>query len=298
MEHQAAKLCIRTPRPAGEGSARAVATRAFRAFTLVELMVCIAVIGILAALLAPALAGGKARGNALACLNNLRQLSLACAMYVDDFGDRLPYNYGYSDIQRTTSRNRYYNWSSPVMSWELDPDNTNVVELTKGGIGPYTGPSAGVYRCPDDRIVSDIQAGAGWTERVRSISMNAMIGNAGQFTRGGTNVNNPGYVQFFRTTQIRQAADIFIFIDEHPDSINDGYFLNTHHSGRWTDLPASYHSGAANLTFADGHAERHKWDYPSTRPPARPDAAGLPFRIPSEELGDFEWLMERTSVDL
>ena len=58
--------------------------------------------------------------------------------------------------------------------------------------------------------------------------------------------------------------------EEHPDSINDGYFLNKPDSLQWMDLPASYHNGAANLAFADGHLETHKWRFASTKPPARP----------------------------
>ena len=83
------------------------------------------------------------------------------------------------------------------MSWESDADNTNSVLLTSGGIGPYTSHTAPVYKCPDDRAVSDIQARLGWTSRVRTYSMNAMVGNAGEFSQNGANVNNPDYRQFF-----------------------------------------------------------------------------------------------------
>jgi prepilin-type processing-associated H-X9-DG protein len=127
--------------------------------------------------------------------------------------------------------------------------------------------------------------------------MNAMTGNAGEYTRGGKNVNNPGYTQFFKLSQILQPTAIFLFLDEHPDSINDGYFLNRDDSGRWMDLPASYHNGAANFAFADGHAEKHLWRFPSTKPAPQPDAASLPFVIPPKELGDFDWLMNHTSTD-
>jgi prepilin-type processing-associated H-X9-DG protein len=73
--------------------------------------------------------------------------------------------------------------------------------------------------------------------------------------------------------------------------------LNRFYSKKWTDLPASSHSGAASLTFADGHAEVRKRQFASTRPPNRPDVASLPFALPSEERGDFDWLMQRTSLD-
>ena len=85
--------------------------------------------------------------------------------------------------------------------------------------------------------------------------------------------------------------------EEHPDSINDAYFLNKPDSMQWIDLPASYHHGAANLAFADGHLESHKWRFASTKPPPRPDAAHLPRPVPLMERADYDWLMEHTTVD-
>jgi len=132
---------------------------------------------------------------------------------------------------------------------------------------------------------------------VRSISMNAMVGHAGQFLQGSANVNNPYYRQFLKLGQIPQPAQIFVLTEEHPDSINDAYFLNKPDSYQWLDLPASHHNGAVSLAFADGHLETHKWRFASTKPPARPDAAHLPLPVPAAEDADFEWLMERTTID-
>ena len=278
-------------------SANFVRRRADRVgFTLIELLVCIAMIAILAAMLLPVLGSARSRGQSAACLNNHRQLTLACLMYADDSRDTMPYNLGESEIRRTQAEQRFLNWNSSVMTWELDSDNTNVALVTTGGIGPYTGGSAAIYRCPADRAVSEVQANAGWTARVRSISMNAMVGDAGEFSNAGANVNNPNYKQFFRLSQIPKPNMIFVFMEEHPDSVNDGYFLNKHRAGQWLDLPASFHNRSANLTFADGHAELRKWRSASTCPPARPDAANLPFEIPLWDRADYDWLMARTSV--
>jgi prepilin-type N-terminal cleavage/methylation domain-containing protein/prepilin-type processing-associated H-X9-DG protein len=266
-----------------------------RGFTLLELLVCVGIIAILAGLLLPALHGASSRGHAMACLNEARQMSLACALYADDFHDTYPYNLGESEIRVTVAAQSYLNWNSSIMSWELDADNTNEVLLTRGGLGPYIR-NAEIYRCPRDRVLSDIQAAAGWSRRTRSFSMNAMVGNAGEFSKTGENVNNPSYRQFFRTTHVPRPSDIFVFVEEHPDSVNDGYFLNRAYSRQWMDLPASYHRGAANLTFADGHGETRSWRSASTKPAAKPDAARLPFRIPPMELADYDWLMSRTSV--
>ena len=60
------------------------------AFTLIELLVAIAILGVLAGLLLPALSRGKQNAKSLACLNNLRELGVGCALYALDNGDRLP----------------------------------------------------------------------------------------------------------------------------------------------------------------------------------------------------------------
>ena len=184
-----------------------------------------------------------------------------------------------------------------ILSWNTDSDNTNTASLTEFGLGPYASKVASIYRCPSDHVVSDIQRNEGWQARVRSYSMNAMVGDAGALSQSGRNVNDPTYVQFFSLSSIRKPAQIFVFLDEHPDSINDGYFVNRYYSGEWSDLPASYHNGGANFSFADGHAEPHRWLQPTTRPPSRPDVAMLPISIPKNERDDLFWVLERMSIE-
>jgi prepilin-type processing-associated H-X9-DG protein len=202
-----------------------------------------------------------------------------------------------AEIKKFEAQGLFWNWTTTVLNWEKDPDNTNTVLLTQGGIGPYTSSTAKVYRCPNDSVVSDLQSQAGWTVRVRSVSMNAMVGNVGQFMMGGANVNNPYHRQFLKVGQIPQPAQIFVLTEEHPDSITDGYFLNQPDNYRWLHLPGSYHNGGANLAFADGHLETHHWRFASTKPPNHAYAADLPRPVPATEQADFDWLMDRTTID-
>jgi prepilin-type processing-associated H-X9-DG protein len=211
-----------------------------------------------------------------------------------------------------TSGHTNINWVNNVMTWDLSSDNTNLATIIEASLGPYVTGVTGIYHCPSDQTLSSVQMGAGWSGRIRSYSMNAMIGNAGSASLGGYNINNPGYRQFFKIEQIPSPTEIFVFLDEHPNSIDDGYFLDKDPtptwgaysssavvSGEWTDLPASYHNRSAAFSFADGHAALHHWAQPSTVLAAVPQTY-LPVPIPSTPTGenvDFEWVMLHMSVD-
>ena len=120
--------------------------------------------------------------------------------------------------------------------------------------------------------------------------MNAMVGNPGELT----NRFNPLYVQFYKAAQVPNPSMIFVFLDEHCDTINDGFFINRLDDGFWGNLPGSYHNGAVNLTFADGHMESHRWQVSDTIRPPHHGAVGGRFR--AQPLTDFDWLKARTSL--
>ncbi len=275
-----------------------VACRDRRAFTLLELLVVVAVIAIMAALLFPALSRAKGRAVGIACLNNTRQLAVGWALYADDHDGRLAYNLGGAGARKVASVRTNLNWVNSILDWSTsNSDNTNTATLTEASLGAYVSRAPGVYRCPGDHVLSETQRAAGWSARVRSYSMNAMVGDAGDLSQLGYNVNNPGYVQFFKLATIQQPSQVFVFLDEHPDSINDGYFLNKGDSYSWIDLPASYHNGAAAFAFADGHSELHRWKVASTKVAAGAFVTFLPAAIKHGEGEDFHWVLDRMSVD-
>ena len=292
-----------------------------RGFTLIELLVVIAIIAILASLILPALAGTREEARGIICMNNTKHLMLACLLYVDDHEGKLPYNIGSNAGNGVAAVQTNMNWVNGLMSWGPEPDNTNTAKLTEASLGPYVNGVVSTYHCPSDHALSTVQRQAGWSQRVRSYSMNAMVGNAGPASTNGFNINNPNYQQYFKITDILQPVQIFVFLDEHPDSIDDGYFINRayepesidlptsyptsyHKHGitrayepEWIDLPASYHNRAAEFSYADGHSAPHRWRVPSTYPPPQPDAAGLPIDLSGSDQSDFYWVLKHMSAE-
>lgn len=255
----------------------AMRARGFNAFTLIELLVVIAIIAILAAMLLPSLSRAKTNAQSTACANNIKQLSLGWLMYADDNSGLLVNNSSSAD-----TRTYRQSWVNNIQDWDSSDENINASFILDGKLAPYVANNIRVYKCPSD------QSTAKNGPRLRSISLNALMGdpliNPNRF--------NPSYMQFLKAVQVPRPATFYTFIEEHPDTINDGYYMNTWDTIKWGNLPASYHSGSANIAWVDGHLEKHRWNGDTVRPAVQGAAQG--GFVPSPDT-DYVWLRERTS---
>jgi prepilin-type N-terminal cleavage/methylation domain-containing protein/prepilin-type processing-associated H-X9-DG protein len=244
-------LDTRTSAPsiAGMDIHRRVASCPLLAFTLVEMLVTIAVIGILTSLLLPVVSKAKGKANAVACLNNLKQLQTCWLMYVHDHNDFVPPN-------RSVLNGGV--WRSTPDSWIGDSSarhDTDTTNIENGLLFKFDyNRSFATYRCPSDKSQVLDPAGANLgMPRTRSYSMSGCWG--GRTNEVQNTIDQLGAAQ--------NPAQLFVFIDEHEDSIDDAHFLTwPNPDPRWVNMPSGRHDQSGNLSFADGHAERWKWRWP------------------------------------
>ena len=213
------------------------------AFTLAELCVVIAVVAVLAMLVLPALAAGKVQSASAGCLYNLRHLMTGWEMYRTENNDYLMPN----ALLGSPNNQTWCGGSSE--SWSSANANTNPVYYTSSLMWSYVNNNLSVYRCPGDVVPS-----ANGT-RIRSYSMN------GQLSASMSSSYNPGYLVYFKGSDIVRPtpANLFVFADENPCSLNDGYLQINSASPLFPDIPACYLEGGCGLSFADGHGEIHRW---------------------------------------
>ena len=242
------------------------------AFTRVDLVAVVSVIVVLGMLAVPLRGDAQSESDTVICRTNKRQLVRAAHLYTMDHGGLLPLN-GSSDSGVPGRNWVTYNTDRP-------PGATNTSSLANPStslLANYLERMSRPFQCPADRAYIRLSPYS-FVPRARSVSMNNAVGTDPMYPKSPTPGNwltgdfshtaNRVYRCFAKLSDMVKPppSGVFIFVDEHPDSINDGLFgcvgPGPQSQMRWIDVPSSTHNGGAAFGMGDGSALIHQWRAP------------------------------------
>ena len=201
------------------------------AFTLIELLVVIAIIAVLMAILMPTLNRAKEQGKRTACLNNLKQLTMAWILYADDNNDKI--------VSANTGReDAWAIWRGRSASEAVQIDGL------KSGLLYGFCPEIKLYKCPTG---------------IRGELVTYAIVDS---LNGADSIPGTKELMIYRKSQIKRQAERIVFLDEGRLSPNS--WTIWYNQERWWDQISARHGDGTNFSFVDQHSEYWKWNDPRT----------------------------------
>lgn len=227
-----------------------------RAFTLLELLVVLAIVGVLSALLFPALARGKQAVRRVACVSNLRQLGLAARMYWDDW-ENLSWRY-----RGAATNGGDIWWFGWLERWNGANEGQRAFDPSLGALYPYL-QGRGIETCPSfDYSLGSLKLkatgasyGYGYNRHLSGVNVNRVTDPSG-------------------TVLLADSAQVNDFqAPAAPDNpmLEEFYYVS---SSPFEATAHFRHSRTASALFCDGHVEEES-----------PCAGSLDPRLPSHHVG-------------
>ena len=262
-----------------------------KGFTLIELLVVIAIIALLMSILLPSLQIAKELASSAVCLSNQKGLCTAWLAYADDNDG---YLVGGSNYYQGSGGTPYrwveyplYNETDDLERGDPRPTGTDITfahrinGIRAGKLFKYTGDPQ-LYHCPGDKNQKRQNPPF---QTFRSYSIVGLMNSEDFVSRERSSIYSP--ITEYRTATISPSGtqktlkvavkmsdviapgDKFVFVEEDAaargQEVNDGGLVLLYGTNYdWWDAPAYFHNDSCTIGFADGHAERHRWEDPDT----------------------------------
>jgi len=210
----------------------------FKSFTLLELLIVIAIIAIMASILLPTLQNTKNKTYTISCSSQERQIAFATQSYANDYNDYLPHS-GMADTATTST------WSSLIASY-LNIEKLNVNLLQKG-----------IFNCPAQKNGNCGNSTMGY--------LGFYGGYGWNYTYIGWRPGMSGYLDYVQRISIKKPTSTIMMGDTSDDKTTSGtgqgsvhFYLYYPASFPAINYYASRHSNGGNMVWCDGHVSTHK----------------------------------------